>query len=43
MIRSFTQMITSKDEKVKKAMRWFAESERRYRLIEEDENGQFLN
>jgi hypothetical protein len=43
MIRLFTQMMTWKDEKVKKAMRWFAESERRYRLIEEDENGQFLN
>jgi hypothetical protein len=33
-------MMTSKDEKV---MRWFAESERQYRLIEEDRNGQFLN
>jgi hypothetical protein len=28
MIRSFTQMMTSKDEKVKKAMRWFTESGR---------------
>jgi hypothetical protein len=35
--------MTSKDEKVKKAMRWFTESERQYRLIEEDRNGQFLN
>jgi hypothetical protein len=43
MVRSFTQMMTSKDEKVKKAMRWFAESERKYRLIEEDKNAQFLN
>jgi hypothetical protein len=30
MIRSFTQMATSKDEKVKKAMRWFTERERQY-------------
>jgi hypothetical protein len=43
MIRSFTQMMTSKDEKVKKAMQWFTESERQYRIIEEDRNAQFLN
>jgi hypothetical protein len=43
MIRSFTQMMTLKDEKVKKAMRWFTESERQYRIIEEDRNAQFLN
>jgi hypothetical protein len=36
-------MMTSKDEKVKKAMRWFTESERQYRIIEEDGNAQFLN
>jgi hypothetical protein len=35
--------MTSKDEKVKKAMRWFTESERQYRIIEEDRNAQFLN
>jgi hypothetical protein len=40
MIRSFTQMMTSKDEK---AMRRFTESERQYRIIEEDRNAQFLN
>jgi hypothetical protein len=43
MIRSFTQMMTSKDEKVKKAMRWFTESEKQSRIIEEDRNAQFLN
>jgi hypothetical protein len=43
MIKSFTQMVTSKDEKVKKAMRWFTESERIYRIIEQDRNAQFLN
>jgi hypothetical protein len=43
MIKSFTQMMTSKDEKVKKVIRWFTESERQYRLIEEDRNGQLLN
>jgi hypothetical protein len=43
MIRSFTQMMTSKDEKVKKAMRWFTESERQYRIIEEDRNAQSFN
>jgi hypothetical protein len=36
MIRSFTQMMISKDEKVRKAMRWFTESERQYQIIEED-------
>jgi hypothetical protein len=35
--------MTSKDEKVKKAMRWFTESERQYLLTQEDRNGQFLN
>jgi ribosomal protein L27 len=43
MIRSFTQMMLSKDDKVKKAMRWFAESERQYRLIGHDQEAQFLN
>jgi hypothetical protein len=43
MVRSFTQMVTSKHEKVKKAMRWFTESDRQYQLIKEDRNGQFLN
>jgi hypothetical protein len=36
-------MMTSKDEKVKKAMRWFTGSERQHRIIEEDQNAQFLN
>jgi hypothetical protein len=43
MIRSYAQMMTSKDEKVKKAMRWFTDSERQYRLIREDPSAQFLN
>jgi hypothetical protein len=38
MIRSFTQMMMSKDEGVKKAMRLFAESERQYRMIAENAN-----
>jgi hypothetical protein len=33
MIRSFTQMVLSKDESVGTAMRWFAESEREFRCI----------
>jgi hypothetical protein len=43
MIRSFTQMMLSKDEKVREAMRWFAENERIYRCIGEDPESDFLN
>jgi hypothetical protein len=43
MIRSFAQMMVSEDDKVRMAMRWFAESERIFRCIEEDENSIFLN
>jgi hypothetical protein len=35
--------MTSKGETVKKAMRWFTESERQYRIIDPDQNAQFLN
>jgi hypothetical protein len=43
MVRSVAQMMISKDEKVKKAVRWFTESERQYRIIKEDRNAQFIN
>jgi hypothetical protein len=43
MIRSFTQMMLSKDEKIREAMRWFAEKEREYRCIGEDPESPFLN
>jgi hypothetical protein len=43
MIRSFTQMMLSRDDKIKRAMRWFAEDERQYRCITEDQRSQFLN
>jgi hypothetical protein len=43
MIRSFTQMMMSRDETVSTAMRWFAEGEREYRNIGEDPQGSFLN
>jgi hypothetical protein len=43
MIRSFAQMMLSKDEKVREAMRWFAENERMCRCIGEDEESEFLN
>jgi hypothetical protein len=35
--------MTSIDEKVKKAMRWLTESERRYQIVKKDRNAQFLN
>jgi hypothetical protein len=43
MVRSFTQMMTSKDEKVRTAMRQLTEDERIYRRIEKDPGGSFLN
>jgi hypothetical protein len=43
MIRSFTQLMLSRDESVRMAMRWFAESEREFRCIGVDEESKFLN
>jgi hypothetical protein len=43
MIRSFTQMMLSKDDGVRNAMRWFAENEREFRVIGEDADSNFLN
>jgi hypothetical protein len=43
MVRSFTQMMLSRDEKVRDVMRWFAESERQFRCITEDADSNFFN
>jgi hypothetical protein len=43
MIQSFTQMMLSRAESVRKAMRWFAEDERRFCHIEKDLESSFLN
>jgi hypothetical protein len=43
MIRSFTQMMLSSDEKVREAMQWFTNDERAYRCIGIDEESSFLN
>jgi hypothetical protein len=43
MVRSFTQMMISKDEKIRTAMRQLTEDERIYRRIEKDPGGGFLN
>jgi hypothetical protein len=43
MIRSFTQMMISRDETVCTTIRWFAEGERKYRNIGEDPQRNFLN
>jgi hypothetical protein len=43
MIRSLTQILLSKDEKVRNAIRWFTENERIFRCIEEDIESNFLN
>ena len=43
MIRSFTQMMLSRDKKVQDAMRWMTENERHFRCIEEDMESNFLN
>jgi hypothetical protein len=42
-IRAFAQMMISTDEKVRTAMRQFAEDERRFRRIGEDDHARFLN
>jgi hypothetical protein len=42
-IRSFTQMLLSDDDKVRRAMRQFTEDERIFRRIEEDTRSTFLN
>jgi hypothetical protein len=43
MIRRVTQMLLSKDEKVRNAMRWFTENQQFFRCIEEDIESGFLN
>jgi hypothetical protein len=43
MVRSFGQMMLSRDEKIRGAMKYFAEAERQLRCIEEDANSSFLN
>jgi hypothetical protein len=43
MVRSFTQMMTSKDEKARTAMRQLTEDEQIYGRIEKDPGGSFLN
>jgi hypothetical protein len=43
MVKSFAQMMLSKDEIVREAMRWFAENERNCRCIGEDEESDFKN
>jgi hypothetical protein len=43
MIRSFRQMMLSKVESVRMAMRWLAESEREFRCIRIDEESKSLN
>jgi hypothetical protein len=43
MIRSFAQMMLSRDDKVREAMNWFAENERICRCIAEDTDSDFLN
>jgi hypothetical protein len=43
LVRSFTQMTLSKDQKIHKAMRWFVEGERILRGFEDDPNSNFLN
>jgi hypothetical protein len=43
LVRSLTQMMLSRDERVRGATRWFAEEERRHRKIDEDPDSNFLN
>jgi hypothetical protein len=43
MIRSFGQMMMSRDEKVREAMREMSEDERTFRKIGIDEESNFLN
>jgi hypothetical protein len=43
MIRSFAQMMLSRDKKIREAMQWFGENEREYRCIGEDVESNFLN
>jgi hypothetical protein len=43
LVRSLTQMMLPKDEKVREAMRWFVEGDRRYQGIHEDSDSNFLN
>jgi hypothetical protein len=43
LIRSLTQMMLSRDDKVREATRWFVEEERKHREIGEDPDSRFLN
>jgi hypothetical protein len=43
LVRSFTQMTLSKDQKINTAMRWFVEGERIFRGFDDDPNSDFLN
>jgi hypothetical protein len=43
LIRSFTQMSLSRDQKIREAMRWFVEGERMHRGFADDPNADFLN
>jgi hypothetical protein len=42
LVRSLTQMMLSKDEKVREAMQWFVEGERRYRGLPEAPGSNFI-
>jgi hypothetical protein len=43
LVRSLSQMMLSKDERIRRASRWFADEERRHRKIAEDHESKFLN
>jgi hypothetical protein len=43
LVRSFTQMMLSKDNNVRGATRWFTEEKRKHRDIPEDPDSSFLN
>jgi hypothetical protein len=43
LVGSLTQMTLSRDERVRRGTRWFAEEERRHRKINEDADSSFLN
>jgi hypothetical protein len=43
LVRSLSQMMLSKDDRIRTATRWFVEEERRHRKIREDRESSFLN
>jgi hypothetical protein len=43
LVRSFTQMMLSKDRNIRGAMRWITEEEHKYLDIDEDPDSSFLN